>query len=80
MSFTRQTVEADTTEYQSMDTKVNEEVGTRGLRRRESGRRRTKTPSISLAIAKSFGGIFLAAAIFKVANDLLAFASPQILK
>ena len=37
-------------------------------------------PSFVWALAKSFGGTFLIAGVFKFGQDLLGFASPQILK
>lgn len=44
------------------------------------GQRSPKEPSLSIALARSFGGMFMMAALFKVTSDLLGFASPQILK
>ena len=37
-------------------------------------------PSLVMALASSFGFTFYLAVIFKVASDLLAFVSPQLLK
>ena len=39
-----------------------------------------KEPSLVLALAKTFGEVFVVAAVFKLIQDLLSFASPQILK
>ena len=41
---------------------------------------RDREPSLVWALAKAFGGTLIAAAFFKLGQDLLAFASPQILK
>ena len=38
------------------------------------------TPSLFLAIAKAFGGLMLAAAVFKFGQDVLTFMGPQLLK
>ena len=53
-----------------------------GVRVVSSGRRtsRRSEPSLVIALAKSFWPIFLAAAFFKVLQDLLNFVSPQLLK
>ena len=40
----------------------------------------SKEPSIVWAFIKSFAGKLVAAALFKLAHDLLLFASPQLLK
>ena len=37
-------------------------------------------PSLVWALTKSFGGTFIVAGFFKLGQDLLTFASPQILK
>lgn len=39
-----------------------------------------KEPSLVWAMARSFGGVLMIAALFKLSHDLLLFASPQILK
>ncbi|KAG7759026.1 hypothetical protein KL911_000163 [Ogataea haglerorum] len=41
---------------------------------------RSKKPSLAIALAKSFGGPFLVAALFKVVQDCCAFIQPQLLK
>ena len=41
---------------------------------------RKGSPSLVWALTKAFGSTFFVAALFKVANDLLTFVSPQILK
>ena len=46
----------------------------------EEQRQRKKDPSFVWALFKSFGGTLLVAAFFKLLQDLLAFASPQILR
>ena len=57
------------------------EVQPRGRVGRESARqRRNSEPSLVLALGKTFAGILLAAAFFKLCQDLLGFVSPQILK
>ena len=38
------------------------------------------TPSLSLALAKAFGGLMLTAAVFKFGQDVLTFMGPQLLK
>ena len=40
----------------------------------------SKEPSIVWAFTKSFAGKLVAAALFKLAHDLLLFASPHLLK
>ena len=40
----------------------------------------SRNPSLVWALTKTFGASFMAAAIFKLGQDLLGFASPQILK
>ena len=53
----------------------------RAGRERESTRRgRSSEPSLVLALGKTFAGTLLAAAFFKLCQDLLGFVSPQILK
>ena len=53
-----------------------------GVRVVSSGRRtsRRSEPSLVIALVRSFWPIFLAAAFFKVLQDLLNFVSPQLLK
>ena len=41
---------------------------------------RKGSPSLVWALTKAFGSTFFVAILFKVANDLLTFVSPQILK
>lgn len=43
-------------------------------------RRPSKEPSLVLALSKSFGGIVMMAAVFKLFSDILSFVSPQVLK
>ena len=43
-------------------------------------RRRSSDPWLVLALGKTFAGTLLAAAFFKLCQDLLGFVSPQILK
>ena len=42
--------------------------------------RKKKEPSLVWALIKTFWGIFVTAALFKLVNDLLNFVSPQVLK
>lgn len=42
--------------------------------------RRKSDPSLVWALTKTFWKIFVVAAIFKLLQDLLSFASPQLLK
>ena len=39
-----------------------------------------KSPSLVMALARSFGGTFFLAGVFKLFQDLLNFVSPQLLK
>ena len=43
-------------------------------------RRHVRNPSLLWALTKTFGSAFMFAALFKLGQDLLGFASPQILK
>lgn len=38
------------------------------------------SPSLTIAVLKAFGGPFILASIFKLIQDTLAFAQPQLLK
>jgi ATP-binding cassette subfamily C (CFTR/MRP) protein 1 len=38
------------------------------------------SPSLTIAVVKAFGGPFILASIFKLIQDALAFAQPQLLK
>ena len=52
-------------------------------RREEQNSERTrkpKSPSLVMALARSFGGTFFVAGLFKLCQDLLNFVSPQLLK
>ena len=62
-------------EYQPINVGVSEDVRVITAQPREQ-----KEPSLLIALAKSFGGTFLVAAVFKFFQDLLGFASPFILK
>ena len=37
-------------------------------------------PSLFLALARSFGGPYMMASLFKLCNDLLSFSQPQLLR
>ncbi|CAN6675143.1 metal resistance protein Ycf1p [Trichomonascus vanleenenianus] len=41
---------------------------------------RKKSPSLSIALMKSFGGPFVMSALFKAIQDMLAFVQPQLLR
>jgi hypothetical protein len=43
-------------------------------------KRKTKEPSFFMALARSFGGTFFMAGLFKLLQDLLTFVSPLLLK
>ena len=43
-------------------------------------RRNNRGPSLVLSLTKAYGFSFFVGGIFKLGNDLLAFASPQFLK
>lgn len=43
-------------------------------------RRNGRDPSLVLALCKAYGFTFFVAGFFKLAQDLLSFASPQILR
>jgi len=62
-------------EYQPINERVSEDV-----RLVTAQPHRQKDPSLVIALAKSFAGTFVAAAFFKLGQDLLGFASPFILK
>ena len=47
---------------------------------RPTGGRSSSGPSLVIALGQSFAGTFMAAAFFKLCQDLLGFVSPQILK
>ena len=49
-----------------------------GQERRE--KRMAKEPSFFMALARSFGGTFFMAGLFKLLQDLLNFVSPLLLK
>ena len=75
MSFNR--VPVNELEYQPVNVEVRHSAqilmpGQQPTRGRE--------PSLVWALAKAFGGTFIVAAFFKLGQDLLGFASPQILK
>ena len=58
---------------------INTETTSTGVRVITAGRKK-KEPSLVWALAKTFWGIFVAAAFFKFVQDLLNFVSPQVLK
>ncbi len=84
MTFIPPSVNADLEGYQPVaaNVTVNKEADMDMVGQQEVGgrRRRTKTPSIVWAMSRAFGGTFIVAGFFKLANDTLAFVSPQILK
>ena len=51
-----------------------------GEEMRAHANERKGSPSLVWALTKAFGSTFFVAILFKVANDLLTFVSPQILK
>lgn len=58
---------------------VHQTEDTDGVRvKRKKGRR--GGPSLVVAIAKAYGFTFFVAGIFKVFQDLLTYASPQLLR
>ena len=61
-------------EYQPISASIAEGVET-GHRRR-----RWKKPSFTWALSKTVGATFMMGAVFKLANDFLTFANPQLLK
>ena len=70
-------VHVDELEYQP----VNVELRRGGQRMSPTDRpQRTRDPSLVWSLARTFGASFMVAAIFKLGQDLLGFASPQILK
>ena len=62
-------------QYPSSEVPPRRRVG-----RESARRRRSSEPSLVLALGKTFAGTLLAAAFFKLCQDLLGFVSPQILK
>ena len=73
--------------YQSFDVKYRGSVDTAAAQFQSSlhglaspVRRRRKEPSLVWALTKSFAGVFMIAAVFKLLQDLLVFASPQLLR
>lgn len=46
---------------------------------RRRGKQKAKEPSLVLSLARSFGPTYFVAGLFKLAQDLISFASPQIL-
>ena len=46
----------------------------------KESKKKAKSPSIVMALARSFGGTFFLAGLFKLCQDLLNFVSPQLLK
>ena len=44
------------------------------------GRGRRKEPSLAFTLAKTFGSTYVLGALFKLAQDLLGFVGPQLLK
>ena len=48
--------------------------------RKRRKKRGPKEPSLVMALARSFGGTFFVAGVFKLLQDLLNFVSPQLLK
>ena len=65
-------------EYQPVNTSLREPVHV--VSRTNRGRDRRSTPSLMLALVKTFGWEFTVAGVYKIFQDLLLFASPQILK
>ena len=58
-----------------------EEEEGEGKRGRGRGRgKRKKEPSLVFTLAKTFGSAYLLAAVFKLAQDLLGFVGPQVLR
>ena len=69
--------------YSSLDSVFSAQDGGgrgRGRGRRGGGVGAWGRPSLVLALAKSFGSTLCTAALFKLAQDLLGFASPQLLR
>ena len=79
VSFNR--VQVNKLEYQPVNVEVRHSVRilTPG-QQPDQQPRRDREPSLVWALAKAFGGTLIVAAFFKLGQDLLAFASPQILK
>ena len=78
----------ETYEFEFFDSKATRSADKisfqKATHRREQQRtespRKPKSPSLVLALARSFGGTFLVAGLFKFCQDLLNFVSPQLLK
>ena len=78
----------ETYEFEFFDSKATHSADKisfqKATHRREQQRsdrpRKPKSPSLVLALAKSFGGTFFVAGLFKFCQDLLNFVSPQLLK
>ena len=75
LSITFGQVRVEEGEYQVVDMKVLD-----GVQVVTSAGRRGKEPSVVFALTKTVGGIMFVAGVYKLGNDILAFASPQLLK
>ena len=67
-------------EYQPVNVEILPTSGEPGLAPEPAQGHGGRGPSLVLALARSFGGTFFIAGFFKLGQDLLGFASPQILK
>ncbi|CAI8020809.1 Multidrug resistance-associated protein 1 [Geodia barretti] len=78
VKFTR--VPVKPMEYQPVNVEILPTSGEPGLAPEPAQGHGGRGPSLVLALARSFGGTFFIAGFFKLGQDLLGFASPQILK
>jgi hypothetical protein len=78
----------ETYEFEFFDSKASRSADKisfqKATHRREQQRtdtpKKPKSPSLVMALARSFGGTFFVAGLFKLCQDLLNFVSPQLLK
>ena len=73
-------VQVNRLEYQPVNVEIRSPNGESRLTPEPAHRPSGGGPSLVWALAKSFGGTFLIAGFFKLGQDLIVFASPQILK
>ena len=78
VKFTR--VPVKPMEYQPVNVEILPTSGEPGLAPEPAQGHGGRGPSLVLALTRSFGGTFFIAGFFKLGQDLLGFASPQILK
>lgn len=77
---TAPTLNVQDSEYQSLSAHASNRIQMVSTPTNRQATQSTSTPSLVLALVKTFGWEFSVAGFYKVFQDLLLFVSPQILK